>query len=130
MAQWLDKEYGDKIIATSCHPGLIRTELCTSRYTPVSSIPQNPSLITEPQRDDLTDRTTPSFLTLLTQPLSQSAARGALTPLYLGFSPETQQSGGTYWVPWCRQVEGSLDPRLRGVDGKELHGFVMAVVED
>jgi hypothetical protein len=68
----------------------------------------------------LTDRTTPSFLTLFTSPLSEPPSYGALTPLYLGFSPEASISaiGGRYYVPWAREVPGSLDVRARGEEGK------------
>ena len=68
-------------------------------------------------RSLLTDRTTPSFLTLLTSPMSKPASYGALTPLYLGCSPETTTSGGKYYVPWAREIPDSLDARARGEEG-------------
>lgn len=31
MARWVDEEYGEKVVGSSCHPGVIGSELCEFR---------------------------------------------------------------------------------------------------
>lgn len=65
------------------------------------------------------DRTTPSIGTWFMSPVSKPPSYGALSPLYLGCFAETEGKGGRYFVPWGREVPGSLDPRLRDGEWEE-----------
>ncbi|KAM6494384.1 hypothetical protein JOM56_010745 [Amanita muscaria] len=83
------RRYSDQgIVTTSAHPGPIVTELFRHIHPVVAAI-------------------NGLFL--------YSPSMGALTPLYAATSPETENLGGKYFIPWARlgePREATQDPKL------------------
>ncbi|TDL26395.1 NAD(P)-binding protein [Rickenella mellea] len=72
----LAKRYGDKgIVSTSCHPGLIVSNL---------------------------GRTVPQPIRAFFTWMSYDTAEGAITPLYAATSPQAANANGKYFIPWAR----------------------------
>jgi len=93
FTQELARRYGDKIVTTAVHPGIIRSELGRN-YANLES----------------------GFSKLLLRFLYPTP-QGALTQLWAGTSPETANLNGEYLIPWARVGKPrSNDPEL----GKEL----------
>ncbi|KAF9780976.1 NAD(P)-binding protein [Thelephora terrestris] len=98
FAQEFARRFGDKIISTALHPGVIRSELARTVA-------------------DLEGPRLQFFARLVLYPTSQ----GALTQLWAGTSPEGADLNGEYLVPWARVGKPrSNDPSL----GKELWNWL------
>lgn len=94
FAQEFSRRYGDKIVTTAVHPGIINSDLART-FVDLES----------------------SFTQLLMRLITYPTPHGALTQLWAGTSPEAASLNGKYLIPWARVgTPRSNDPEL----GKEL----------
>jgi len=88
VARELARRYGDKIVSTSLHPGVIRTDL--TRHMPGWQV---------------------AFAKWVTYPPSY----GALTQLYCATAPSAADANGKFFIAWARLGEpnkAAVDPQV------------------
>ncbi|KAH7094063.1 NAD(P)-binding protein [Auriculariales sp. MPI-PUGE-AT-0066] len=106
LSRELARRYGDKIIAISLHPGVLRTEL-TSHIWYLSWGP----------------------FAWLGSPMFHPTWMGALNQLYAGTSPEAMNLNGKYLIPWVRRGKPPAtleDPAV----GEKLWGSLEELVKN